>query len=265
MSDGAPQLATGIRGRTAVLSGASKLSGLGHAFSKGLAQEGANIVIADIEDGSEAAAILRNLGVKATFIKTDVADKAAVTALGEQVEKDFGGCDILVHCASPFPSHNLDEMDYDEWRLVVSVNLDGMFLLARAFVPGMKAKGWGRIIPISSTNYHAGMGGRTHYVSSKAGLIGFTRGLAREVGDFGITVNTLAPGLIRTIGAAESHVEDAVFAGRDPYAIIREEQCIRQTLVPDNLVGPLLFLASNQSAFVTGQQLLVDGGWKHVG
>lgn len=256
---------TGIAGRTAVLSGASKLSGLGHAFSKGLAREGANIVIADIEDGAEAVAAIEALGGTAMYVRCDVASKADVEALRVAVEKRFGGCDILVHCASPFPSHNLDEMEFDEWKLVTSVNLDGLYLLSRAFLSRMKTRGWGRIIPISSTTYHAGIGGRTHYVASKAGMIGFARSLAREVGDFGVTVNALAPGLVRTQGAAESHVEDAVFAGDDPYAIIRDQQCIRQSLVPDNLVGPLLFLASDQSSYVTGQALLVDAGWQHVG
>ena len=255
----------GIKGKTAVLSGAANMSGLGHAFSKGLAREGANIVIADIADGSEAVAALEALGVKALYVRCDVSRKAEVDALARTVEERFGGCDILVHCASPFPSHDLDEMEFEEWRLVLSVNLDGMFLLARAFLPGMKQRGWGRIIPISSTTYQAGIGGRTHYVSSKAGLIGFTRSLAREVGNHGVTVNVLSPGLVRTDGAAESHVEDAVFAGQDPYAIIREQQCIQQSLVPDNLVGPLVFLASQQSAFVTGQAVLVDAGWQHVG
>lgn len=248
-----------------MLSGSAKLSGLGHAFSKGLAREGVNIVVADIEDGSEAVARIKELGVDALYVPCDVSNKKQVAALAATVDDKFGGCDILVHCASPFPSHNLDEMEFDEWRLVLSVNLDGMFLLARAFLPGMKSRGWGRIIPISSTTYQAGIGGRTHYVSSKAGLIGFTRSLAREVGDFGVTVNVLAPGLVKTQGAVESHVEDAVFAGEDPYAIIRDQQCIRQTLVPENLVGPLVFLASDQSSYVTGQALLVDAGWQHVG
>jgi len=256
---------SGIKGKTAVLSGAARLSGLGHAFCKGLAAEGVNIVVVDIEDGSEAVAALQALGVDAMYVRTDVAEQSEVEVLKQAVEQRFGGCDILVHAASPFPSHNLDEMAFEEWKLVTNVNLDGLYLLAHAFLPGMKARGWGRIIPISSTTYHAGIGGRTHYVAAKAGMIGFTRSLAREVGDFGVTVNVLAPGLVRTQGAAESHVEDAVFAGEDPYAIIRDQQCIRKTLVPDNLVGPLVFLASTQSSYITGQAILVDAGWQHVG
>ena len=256
---------TGLAGRTAVLSGAAKLSGLGHAFSKGLAREGVRIVIADIEDGSEAVRALEALGAEAFHVHCDVSDQKDVAALKNRVEERFGGCDILVHCASPFPSHNLDDMEFEEWRLVLSVNLDGMYLLAHAFLPGMKQRGWGRIIPISSTTYQAGIGGRTHYVASKAGMIGFTRSLAREVGNFGVTVNVLAPGLVKTQGAADSHVEDAVFAGADPYEWQRVQQCIQQILVPENLVGPLIFLASDQSAYITGQTLLVDAGWQHVG
>ena len=150
---------------------------------------------------------------------------------------------------------------------VLSVNLDGLYLLAHAFLPNMKEREWGRIIPVSSAMFHAGLGGRSHYSTSKAGMIGFVRALAREVGDFGITVNALAPGLVRTDAGAQAVEEsrsEERFSDVDPYALIKQQQCIRKTLVPENLVGPLLFLASDQSEFVTGQTLLVDGGWQHV-
>lgn len=254
----------GIAGKTAVLTGAARLSGLGHAFSLGLAEAGARIVIADIVDGSEAAAKIKEAGGHAVFVPCDVSKRDEVAALHDLVDKDHGGCDILVHCASPLYNNNIEDIEYDEWRSVLSVNLEGMYLLARAFVPGMKLRRWGRIIPISSTTFHAGIGGRTHYVAAKAGLIGFTRSLAREVGDYGITVNALAPGLVRTDGSVASLVDDAVFGEADPYSIIRDQQCIRQALVPENMVGPLLFLASDAAAFVTGQTLLVDAGWQHV-
>lgn len=254
-----------LQGRTALLSGAARMSGLGHAFSKGLASAGANIVIADVIDGSDAAARIEELGGRAISVVCDVSRQQDVHQLKEVVDREFGGCDIIVHCASPFPFHQFDEIDFNEWRHVLSIILDGMYLLATAFLPGMKQRGWGRIIPISSTAYLAGLGGWSHYVTSKAGLIGFTRSLAREVGNFGVTVNTIAPGLVRTEGTAASLLDNPALAGVDIYALQRERQSISHTLEPEDLVGPLLFLASDASAYVTGQMLIVDAGEQYAG
>jgi NAD(P)-dependent dehydrogenase (short-subunit alcohol dehydrogenase family) len=260
-------MAKRLEGKTAVLTGSARLSGLGHAFSKGLAAAGARIVIADILDGGEAVEkIKETTGSDAIAVKCDVSKEADVAKLKATAEEKFGAVDIVVHAASPFPGHMLEEIEPAEWRHVLSVNLDGIYLLSHAFVPGMKARGWGRIIPISSTTYQAGTPGRTHYVTAKAGVIGFARSLAREVGDFGITVNVLSPGLVDTEGSRESIGGDALYsAENNPYEIIRQQQCIRRTLVPDNLVGPLVFLASDDAAYVTGQALFVDAGWQHTG
>ena len=257
-------MATGISGRTAVLTGAGKLTGLGHAFAMGLAKCGANVVVADIVEGAESVAHIKALGGRAVYVHCDVSKEADVKRLAYTVEAEFGGCDILVHGASPFRHKIIDEMSLADWHQVVSANLDGMFMLAHAFVPGMKARRWGRIIPISSASVQHGTGGRTNYMTAKAGLIGFARSLARETGNFGITVNVLSPGLVRTERGHETALTDAAFAGRDKYDLMRELQSIGETLVPDNLVGPLLFLASDDSAYVTGQTLLVDAGWQHL-
>jgi NAD(P)-dependent dehydrogenase (short-subunit alcohol dehydrogenase family) len=255
---------TGIAGRTAVLSGAGKTTGLGHAFAKGLASAGADVVIADVVDGGETAAAVRKLGRRATFVECDVSSPNDVERLAARVDGEFGGCDILVHCASPFRYGDVDELSFDDWRTVLAVNLDGMYLLTRAFLPGMKRHRWGRIIPISSASYHAGVGGRANYLAAKAGLIGFARSVAHEVGDFGITVNAIAPGLVRTERGVEAPLTQAAFVGRDKYDVLREQQSISETLEPEHLVGPLVFLASDDSALVTGQTLLVDAGWQHV-
>jgi NAD(P)-dependent dehydrogenase (short-subunit alcohol dehydrogenase family) len=255
-----------VEGRTAVLTGAAKLTGLGFAFAEGLAREGANIVIADVLDGSEAVERLRALGRRATYLKCDVSSEEAVADLSALVDRDYGGCDILIHAATVFHIAPLHDIGFKDWRKVVGVNLDAMYLLAHAFVPGMKARGWGRIIPISSNTYHAGSGNRVHYVSSKAALIGFARGLGRELGNHGITVNALVPGLVRTVRDQDpSAPRDKRFEGRDVYEIVRDQQSIGTTLLPEHLVGPLLFLASDASAYMTGQALLVDGGWFHIG
>ena len=256
----------GIAGRTAVLTGAAKLTGIGFAFAKGLAQAGATIVIADILDGAEAVGALIALGARASHVTCDVTDETAIDDLRLRVERDHDGCDILVHAATVFHLAPLEQLTLADWRRVVAVNLDAMYLLAHAFVPGMKARGWGRIVPVSSNTYYAGSGNRAHYVSSKAGLIGFARALGREVGNHGITVNTIVPGLVRTVRDQDPNApRDKRFEGRDVYEIVRDQQSIGITLLPEHLVGPLLFLASDESAFMTGQALLVDGGWYYVG
>jgi NAD(P)-dependent dehydrogenase (short-subunit alcohol dehydrogenase family) len=254
-----------LAGKTAVVTGAARLGGLGHAFSRGLALEGANIVIADVLDATESARVIADKsGQKTLAVNCNMKSREDIFKLRDTTEQNFGGCDILVHCAGAFyPSHTLEQIVPEEWSDVIAVNLDALYHLGQAFLPAMKKRGWGRIIGISSTTYHAGYGERAHYVASKAGLIGFVRSLAREVGDFGITVNALAPGLTRTDGAvASNQVEVADPSG--PWETIRNQQCIRKTLVPDDLVGPLVFLASDDSAYVTGQTLLVDAGWQHV-
>jgi NAD(P)-dependent dehydrogenase (short-subunit alcohol dehydrogenase family) len=257
-------LAKRLSGKTAVVTGAAKLGGLGHAFSKGLALAGADVVIADVLDATESARVVAEVsGQRALAVPCDMKSRQDILALGSEVEQ-FGGADIVVHCAGAYyPSHTLEQIVPEEWHDVIGVNLDALYHLGQAFIPGMKKRGWGRFIGISSTTYHAGYGERAHYVASKAGLIGFVRSVAREVGDFGITVNALAPGLTRTDGAvASNQVQVADPSG--PWEVIRQQQCIRKTLVPDDLVGPLVFLASDDSAYVTGQTLLVDAGWQHV-
>jgi NAD(P)-dependent dehydrogenase (short-subunit alcohol dehydrogenase family) len=258
-------MAQRLAGKTAVVTGAARLGGLGHAFSKGLALAGANVVIADVLDATGSAeAVATASGQQTLAVRCDMTSREEIMRLGGITEDRFGGCDILVHCAGAFyPSHTLEQIVPEEWHNVIAVNLDALYHLGQAFIPGMKKRGWGRYIGISSTTFHAGYGERAHYVASKAGLIGFVRSLAREVGDFGITVNALAPGLTRTDGAVASNQVEVTDA-QGPWEVIRQQQCIRKTLVPDNLVGPLVFLASDDSAYVTGQTLLVDAGWQHV-
>ena len=255
-----------VDGRTVVISGAAKTTGIGFAIAAGLARAGADIVIADVQDGQSAADELAAHGRRAQFVPCDVSDEAQILELSAIVDRNYGGCDILIHAAAVFHIAPLEGISFADWRRVMAVNLDAMYLLAHAFVPGMKARRWGRVIPVSSNTYYAGSGNRVHYVSSKAGLIGFARGLAREVGNFGVTVNTIVPGLVRTIRDQDpSAPRDVRFTGRDVYEIVREQQSISTTLLPEHLVGPLLFLASDASAYMTGQVMLVDGGWHHIG
>lgn len=187
---------------------------------------------------------------------TDVADEGSVAAMAAAAAARFGGADVLVNNAAVFATVPLtrtpiEQLTVAEWDLVVAVNLRGPFLCARALVPQMRARGGGRIVNISSgTAFHGG--GWPHYVTSKAGLLGLTRALARELGRDGITVNTVAPGATPTEATTEEERrrQEGTVAAR----------AIARVQVPDDIVGAVLFLSSPAAAFITGQTLVVDGG-----
>jgi 3-oxoacyl-[acyl-carrier protein] reductase len=241
--------------KRAVVTGGA--NGIGQAFSKRLAAQGATVAVADIADATPTVESIKQSGGNAIAVRCDQTSETDVDKLRDTVEREFGGCDILVHCAGIYPTASIDEITFAQWRKVLSVNLDSVFLLVKAFLPGMKDRGWGRIVSVSSTTFHSGIGFNTHYTASKGGLIGFARSLASEVGDFGITVNTIAPGLTRT---------DTTVNGKPGefgwFEMIRAQQAIKRTETPDDLTGTLAFLASDDAAFITGQTIVVDGGWR---
>lgn len=244
-----------LEGKTAVVTGGA--NGIGKAFCLRLAAEGAKVVVADIADAAATVAAVAEQGGTASAVRCDQTSETDVAALQSAVDEQFGGCDILVHNAGIYPTTPFEDMTFDEWRNVLTTNLDAVFHLVKAVLPNMKAKGWGRIISVSSTTFHAGMAGTTHYSASKAGLIAFSRALASELGEYGITVNTIAPGLVRT-ATTEAGPQ------RDWFEALAQQQAIKRTQLPEDIVGPLAFLASDDAGFVTGQTLLVDGGWRFV-
>lgn len=244
-----------LDGRTAIVTGGA--SGIGRAVSQRLAEEGANVLIADIADASAVVEALGKKGVKAASIRCDLSSGDDVARLRAEAESAFGGCDILIHNAGIYPATLFEDMTFEEWRRVLAINLDSVFHLVKAVLPSMKARGWGRIISLSSTTFHSGIAYNSHYTASKAGLIGFSRGLASEVGQYGITVNTVAPGLTRTDTTANGPQAQW-------FDMLAGQQAIKRTETPADLVGPIAFLASDDAAFVTGQTLVVDGGWRFV-
>ena len=188
------------------------------------------------------------------MISCDVTREGDIQALAERVRRDFGDPDILVNNAGIYPVRSLEETSLAEWRTVMAVNLDSVFLMSRTFVPAMKRSRFGRIVNIASNTFHAGIfPNYSAYVASKGGVIGFTRALASELGPHGITVNAIAPGLVAT---------DNIRANRTPDAIeaVRLEQAIPETLQPGDIAGTAAFLARPDSAVITGQTLVVDGG-----
>ena len=247
-----------VAGRVAVVTGGGH--GIGKAYARALAQEGASVVIAEI-DGDAAktvADVLVQEGAKAIAVKTDVSDWASAQAMAARAVEAFGRIDVLVNNAAifatvPMSRAPFDQIDPTEWDRMMTVNLKGTWLACRAVVPQMRKQRYGKIINISSGTALKGSASRIHYVTSKAGILGFTRTLAREVGGDGICVNCIAPGST----LSEENPDEDVLKMRNAAV---SDRALRRVQKPEDLVGTILYLASSDSDFVTGQTLVVDGG-----
>lgn len=241
-----------LKDKIAVITGGA--AGIGRAIAVRYAQEGADIAIADIADTSETEAIIKAMGRRVLSIKCDTSQPDQVTSFAESVHKAYGRCDILVNNVGIYGLIPFDQLTYEDWKRYFAVNVDSQFLMSKAFVPGMKERKWGRIISLTSTTYWLKIEAYCHYISTKAANIGFTRALATELGPFGITVNAIAPSLVRTATS-----ENSPLAGM--FDVLPEMlQSIKRTQVPEDLAGTAVFLATDDAAFMTAQTLAVDGG-----
>jgi NAD(P)-dependent dehydrogenase (short-subunit alcohol dehydrogenase family) len=244
-------------GRVAVVTGGA--SSIGAACARRLARDGHRIAIADIAGSDETETLIRDAGGECFTGHCDISSADSVAAFAGQVLERYGRCDVLLACAGIYPVANLADTTFELWRRVMSTNVDSLYHLATAFVPGMVERGWGRVIAISSTVFHTGTPQFAAYTTSKGAVIGFVRALATEVGDAGVTVNSIAPSLTRTAGTlAGPQAELGWFDG------VRLAQAIKRTQEPEDLVGAISFLASDDAAFITGQTLPVDGGLTRV-
>ena len=240
------------RDRVVVITGAA--GGVGSVLVERFLTNGDTVLASDSDQGVLDAWRERyDAGAKLSVSAADISSEADTAALAEVARDRFERVDVLINCAGYFPIVPFEEMSVQDWRTIIDVNLTGSFLMTRAVLPLMKGRGWGRIINFGSGSVFDGTRGQTHYVAAKAGIVGFTRSLAREVGGYGITVNVITPGLTVTKAVRDSfpaEILQAQVAGR---ALQRDE-------VPEDLVGPVFFLASPDSDFVSGQTLNVDGG-----
>ncbi|MEU9886702.1 SDR family oxidoreductase [Sphaerisporangium sp. NPDC051011] len=239
-------------GRVAVVTGGG--TGLGRAFSLRLARDGARVVVAYLRDQGDTVDAITREGGEAIAVQCDVTSAESVERLRAAAD-DLGGCDILVNNAGVHPNTPWNELEFDEWRQVLSVNLDAAFLTCKAFSKGMAERGFGRIINISSDVVDLVLPGFAHYTASKAGLIGLTRSLATELAQDGITANCVLPGLTRTPSV------DAQWAGRTHVLeALVQHQAIKRPGVPEDLDGVVSFLATEDARWLTGQSIVLDGG-----
>jgi 3-oxoacyl-[acyl-carrier protein] reductase len=245
-----------LAGRTAIVTGGGK--GIGAAFSAGLAKEGASVLVADVEEvaAKDVAARIRNDGGIANHCRVDVTDVDQTKEMARAAIEAFGGVDVLVNNAAMYSTLKrcpFFDISPDEFDRVLAVNVKGPWLTTLSVFPSMRERGRGKIINVSSSSVFTATNRLAHYVASKMGIIGLTRALARELGDYNICVNALLPGMTdsqsnHAITSAERHEEEA------------KVRSIKRVQVPDDLVGTAIYLASDASNFVTGQSLLVDGG-----
>lgn len=244
-----------LKDKVVIVTGAG--GGLGKAFAQAFAKAGAKVAIADINaDGAVQTAKEIDGSIAVTV---DVTSEESVSAMAQKVMDSFGRIDILINNAAIYagiqrkPFYELSEK---EWDLVMDVNLKGTWMASKAVFPFMKAQGGGKIINISSATVMSGSPQWSHYVASKGGVIGLTRSMAREVGDFNINVNNIAPGFTLT-EASLSLMDNA-----KEYGVQRG--AIKRGSTADDIVGTALYLASSASDFVTGQTIVVDGGKQFI-
>ena len=226
--------------RVAIVTGAAQ--GIGKAVADKLAGEGATVVGADIQSG--------------TTMTVDVSNEDEVKRLVDDTVAQHGKLDVLVNSAAIVPFTPWDEVDFTEWRRIMSVNLDGTFLTNHYAQEAMRQKEYGRIVNIASNVILAGTPNLAHYVASKGGVFAFTRALAREVGKYGITVNAVAPGLTETEGVMASPHQEA-------FEFVQMLQCIPRRGLAADIAPAVAFLASEEAGWVTGQLLVADGGMSH--
>ena len=243
--------------KVVVITGAAR--GLGRRYAEAFAAEGARVAISDVRNCTEALEALRSTGAAVIAAETDVTSLESCKDLAAKTMDQFGRIDILINNAALYGSLTFapfEQLDEAEWDRVMAVNVKGLWNMSRAVMPSMREQKSGAIVNVSSLAATYGMPNGLHYTTSKAAVIGLTRGLAREVGRWGVRVNSVAPNVVNTEATSE------VFGDKRDKVIdvTLSQQALRKPLEPDDIVGTVMFLAGDHSRMTTGQTVMVDGG-----
>ncbi|MFI1164493.1 SDR family NAD(P)-dependent oxidoreductase [Streptomyces sp. NPDC020801] len=254
-------MARGHDGKVAVITGAA--AGIGQAYARRLAEDGVDVVVADVSDAEETVELVRATGRRVLAVRCDVSQESDVASLRDRVVDSFGHCDILVNNAGVMPIVPFADLDLAEWQRTQSINLNGMFLTCKAFVPAMAERGWGRVVNQTSNTVGIVVRSFSSYVASKGGIIGLTRSLASEFGAQGVTVNAIAPGLTATKTVLSRSIGASGQSLQEEFDEFIAAQSIKRIGTPDDLAGAVSFLTSDDASFMTGQTLVIDGGlWR---
>jgi len=238
-------------GRVALVTGAAQ--GIGQAIAVALAERGAQVIATDLTLPQET---VKRIGPLADGFELDVTKEEDWLSLSLK-SQDLGGVDVVVNNAGYFPNRSIDDLDLATWRKTMATNLDAQFLSAKYFLPGMRKKKWGRFVGISSNMVGLAIPGMSHYIATKMGIIGFMRGLANDVANDGITANAVLPGLINTLATPPQSEEQK----RATWG----QQAIKRLGEPKDVTGAVLFLTSDDAAFITGEAIVVDGCQYRIG
>src|ERR1700682_1672490 len=238
-------------GRVALITGAGQ--GIGQAIALAFAGRGARVIATDLEPPHET---VRKIGPEAFALQLDVTREEDWRSVAGKAQ-DLCDVDIVVNNAGYFPNRTIDDLDLATWRKTMATNLDSHFLSVKYFLPTMRKKKWGRFVGISSNMVGLAIPGRSHYITTKMGIMGFMRGLANDVANDGITANVVLPGLTNTLATASQmdEIKRATW----------EQQAIKRLGEPEDVTGAILFLTSDDAAFITGQAIVVDGGQYRIG
>jgi len=234
-----------------VITGAA--GGMGSVLVDRFLANGDTVVATDRKEALEILRAKVGANTKLVTLEADISKEEDCARVAAAARDKAGRVDVLINCAGYFPIVAFEEMTTEQWRQTIDINLTGNFLMTHVMLPLMKGRAWGRIINFGSASVFEGVPGQAHYVAAKAGIVGLTRSLAREVGDYGITVNVITPGLTVTKAVKDSFPAEVLETQRNARALKRDEQA-------EDLVGAVFFLASPDADFITGQTINVDGG-----
>lgn len=241
-----------LKDRVAIVTGAAV--GNGQAFCQRLAHDGAKVMIADIADATEAIERVREQGGEIDAVRVDVTDEKQTQKMARKTLERFGRIDVLVNNVGLYHEEPFELISFDEWRRMLTVNLDSLFLTSRAVLPVMKDAGFGRIIALSSDTIWLGTPYLVHYVTAKMGVIGFIRSLASEVGRYGVTVNAITVGLTATQRPPGEKLIGSILEHLLP------QQAVQRGDEPEDIAEVVAFLSSPDSSIISGQTINVDGG-----